>query len=102
MRIIGYVESVGLLPANGNQDPLNCIMIDGVPVMAQKSTPLNFAVGDEVDIAVRVTSKRVPLAQGDPKVFRTFWFSALVRTSGQAAPVVHLNGNGYAPAAVAP
>lgn len=102
VRITGYVESVQMLPSDGNQKPLNCIMIDGVPIMAQSDVPLNFAVGDEVDIAVRVTGRRLDLKSGGDKVFRTFWFSALVRGSGNSPKVQHVNGNGYHADAVLP
>lgn len=90
MVLSGYVESVDSLPARGDQKPLNCIMLDGLPIMAASDVPLPFSVGDKVDIAVRWSGKSVALATGDNRIFRTCWFSALVSAQSPAT-----NGNGH-------
>lgn len=92
MVISGYVESVDTLPARGDQKPLNCIMLDGLPIMAASDIALPFAVGDKVEVAVRWSGNRATLANGDSRIIRTCWFSALVSSQ---SPATNGNGNGH-------
>lgn len=77
MKITGFVESISELASNGNQRPLICIMLEGLPILAQANQNLDGVVdGSEVTLGVRVTSKKEKV-NGSDKTLRTFWLSGI-------------------------